>query len=196
LLKFPKHLYLASKSPRRSKLLKKINIDFTIEASNIDENIYNDLLPEKHVKLLSFLKAAAVAKNFKNGIILGADTIVVSKNKILGKPSNAEEAKKMLKMLSGKIHEVYTGFTLIDMPSRYTVTDFEITKVKFRKLEQKEIDEYVNTGLPLDKAGSYGIQDEYGSLFVEGIQGCYYNVVGFPLSKFYKTAKKFIKKIQ
>jgi septum formation protein len=195
LLKFPKHLYLASKSPRRSELLKKINIDFTIKVSNIDENIYDGLLPEKHVKILSFLKAAAIAKNLKNGIVLGADTIVVSKNKILGKPSDAGDAQRMLKMLSGKIHEVYTGFTLIDMPSKYTVTDFEITKVKFRKLEKEEIEEYIETGLPLDKAGSYGIQDEYGSLFIENIQGCYYNVVGFPLSKFYKTAKKFIKKI-
>jgi septum formation protein len=195
LLNFPKHLYLASRSPRRASLLKKLNINFTIKNSKIDENIYQDLDPEKHVKILSFLKAVAITKKVKNGIILGADTIVALDKRILGKPKNAEDAKVILKMLSGKTHKVFTGFTLIDLPSKYTVTDLEITEVKFRKLSNIEIDNYIRTGSPLDKAGAYGIQDEYGSLFVESIKGCYYNVVGFPISKFYTVADKFINKI-
>jgi septum formation protein len=194
LLKFSKKIYLASRSPRRAELLKKIGINFEIKSCDIDENIYKDLAPEKHVKILSFLKAAALSEKIKNGIILGADTIVVLDKRILGKPKDKKEAMKMLQLLSNKIHKVYTGFTLIDMPSQRMISEFEMTKVKFRRVSKKEINEYVESEQPLDKAGAYGIQDNFGSVFVESIEGCYYNVVGFPLSKFYLTAKDFIKK--
>jgi septum formation protein len=194
LLKFPKQLYLASKSPRRAKLLQQIGLNFIIIDIDFVEKIDSQLSPSENVTSLSLMKAKLSSSTIKNGIVLTADTIVVMKNEVLGKPSNDNEARIMLKKLSNTEHKVYTGFTLIDFPTNLSITDFETTIVKFRKLSDDEIEDYIATGSPLDKAGAYGIQDDYGSVFVKGINGCFYNVVGFPLSKFYITAEDFIKK--
>ena len=110
---------------------------------------------------------------------------------IIGKPNSKSEAKSILKQLSGKMHHVYTAFTVADKQKGRIETHYSRTKVYFRELSNIEIDEYVNTGSPMDKAGAYGIQDDFGAVFVDKIEGCYYNVLGFPISKIYKVLKKF-----
>jgi septum formation protein len=110
--------------------------------------------------------------------------------RILGKPADAQEARAMLRLLSGKTHEVYTGFAVVEKPGERVLVDSELTKVHFRPLHEEEIDAYVATGSPLDKAGAYGIQD-LSAIFVDRIEGCFYNVVGFPLAKFYQACREF-----
>ena len=188
----PKKLILASGSPRRKHLLRQLRLECDVILSGIDEDLEPRQDPEKHVRNLSFQKAAAVARSVPEGIIIGADTIVVLHNRILGKPKTADEAITMLTDLSGNVHEVFTGFTLFEKPSGRTVTEVERTRVKFRTLTPSEIESYVATGSPMDKAGAYGIQDDYGAIFVESIDGCFYNVVGFPLTKFYLTLQQFL----
>jgi septum formation protein len=183
---------LASGSPRRRQLLALLNLDFEVRESGVDEEHDLPQQPVDHVRLLAERKALAVAPGVPDGIIIGADTIVVLDRQILGKPSSPGDAAHMLSRLSGKTHDVYTGFTLIDRPSGRSCTEVERTSVKFRILERQEIDAYVASGSPMDKAGAYGIQDDFGAVFVERIDGCFYNVVGFPLTRFYLTLKKFI----
>ncbi len=190
-----KKLVLASKSPRRAALLKQIGLRFTTKGSSVRERRNGVMSPEQIVLNLSRKKAFEVAKKVRSGIIIGVDTVVVLNGKIYGKPQKASEAKAMLKDLSGNEHEVYTGFTLIDRPSNKSVSDFEVTRVKFRELSEEEIEEYVRSGSPLDKAGAYGIQDDYGAVFVERISGSFYNVVGLPVEKFYQRLKEFQKQI-
>lgn len=190
-MKFKKKIILASSSPRRYNLLNQIGIDFEIFPSSVEEIIDPQKSPEENVTYLSELKTLDVSKNFENAFIVGADTIVVLNGKILGKPKDNEDAFYMLKLLSNKEHKVYTGFTILDKPTNKKISDYELTFVKFRELEDDEIWSYINTRSPIDKAGAYGIQDDYGALFVERINGCFYNVVGFPLTKFYLTLKKF-----
>ena len=191
MIKVGKKIILASCSPRRHALLKQIGLPFEIRDSGVEELLPDSFPPHEYVTKLSLLKAETVAQSVDNAIIIAADTIVVIDNKILGKPSDANEAKKMLRFLSGCEHQVYTGFTLIDRPSNKWISDVETTDVKFRILSNPEIDEYVASGSPMDKAGSYGIQDDYGAVFVEKINGCFYNIVGFPLTKFYIRFKEF-----
>ena len=188
-------LILASGSPRRAALLKQIGFDFDIIPSEVHENLDGYKSPVKLVTSLSMRKAKNVAKKIKRGIIVGADTVVVLDGKQLGKPCDEEEAKDMLRQLSNNEHYVYTGFTLLHMPSRRSISNYEVTRVKFRELSKDEIDAYVKSGSCLDKAGAYGIQDDFGAVFVERIDGCYYNVMGFPLTKFYVTLQKFQKSI-
>jgi len=190
------HLVLASASPRRRALLKQIGLRFKVIPSNIKELINKDLSPAVNVKQLAFKKASEVAKRLKEGIVIGADTVVILDGMIINKPKSKAEAKKMLRMLSDRIHTVYTGCSLIDVRSGKHIEFVEKTKVKFRKLEDSEIDLYVRTGAPLDKAGAYGIQDDFGAVFIEKIEGCYYNVVGFPLARFYTIYRKFIKSLE
>jgi len=147
--------------------------------------------PEQHTTILSQRKARAVASSVGDGIIIGADTIVVLDGRILNKPKDALDAARMLQALSDRWHEVYTGFTLVDRPSDFSVSAVERTRVKFRRLAIDEIDAYIQSGSPMDKAGAYGIQDDYGAVFVERIEGCFYNVVGFPLTRFYLTMNEF-----
>ena len=168
---------------------------FDVRASNVDENNIGIQNPKEHVLALSERKAQDIAKCVEEGIVIGADTIVVLEGKILGKPSDHNDAYKMLMALSGRWHEVYTGLTLIDRPSNRIITASERTRVKFRTLEEGEIVEYIQSGAPLDKAGAYGIQDDYGAVFVEKIDGCFYNVVGFPLTKFYLIFLEFQKQL-
>lgn len=170
-------------------------MDFEIMPSNVEEIIDPNKTPEENTIYLSELKVRDVSKNIDNAFIVGADTIVVLDSKIMGKPKNEQDAYSMLKLLSNKEHKVYTGFTILDKPSNKMISDYELTLVKFRELEDEEIWDYIKTKLPIDKAGAYGIQDDFGAIFVEKINGCFYNVVGFPITKFYLTLKKFQEEI-
>ena len=190
-----KKIVLASSSQRRRILLKQIGLTFDVVESNIAEVFDEQKSVQENVQQLAYQKAESVASSIENAIVIGADTVVVLDRKVLGKPKDANDARRMLMNLSGKTHEVYTGFCLLDRPTNKTVSDVEITKVKFRLLGDKEIDDYIKSGSPMDKAGAYGIQDDYGAVFVERIEGCFYNVVGFPLSKFYLTMQKFQKQL-
>jgi septum formation protein len=174
-------LILASASPRRAELLKQVGIPFRQVISKVDEDLQDPADPEQHVRELSRRKAKDVAGRLDSGIVLGADTIVVLDEHILGKPADQGEAVEMLRHLSGRTHRVYTGLTLIDAASRGSVSHVEVTEVTFRALTEQEIAAYVATGEPLDKAGAYGIQGR-GALLVSGIRGCYFNVVGLPLA--------------
>lgn len=181
---------LASKSPRRKELLNKIGINAQVIPSNVDEDAYKTLEADKMVMQLSFVKAADVARSFrKNTLVIGADTCVCLNGKIYGKPESKEDAKSMLKELSGKTHQVYTGYCVIDCSSGKSVSRCAVTDVTFKELTDKEIDDYVATGEPLDKAGAYGIQEK-GAMFVEKIDGDYSNVVGLPLCPLYKLFKE------
>lgn len=126
------------------------------------------------------------------GIIITADTIVVLEKKILGKPINKKDAYHILKTLSGKTHTVYTGYSIYNFMNNKLISEMEKTKVTFRELTEKEIKEYINSGSPMDKAGAYGIQDDFGAVFIKKINGCYYNVVGLPLSKLYHALLRII----
>lgn len=175
---------LASQSPRRKHLLKLLGLKFKSFHPQIEEN-HRGEKPVYYAKKLAEDKAEVANKKFQNKIIIAADTIVVINGKILEKPKSPDDAKRMLRTLSGKTHIVYTAICLINQNNKKKLIDVEKTFVTFRKLTSKEIDEYVESGSCLDKAGSYGIQDDLGAVFVEKINGCYYNVVGLPLQKLY-----------
>ncbi len=185
-----KKIILASGSPRRKALLKQIGLQFEIEKSGYEEEIDMKIEPHQLVKKMSLKKAQSVSKNHKNAIIIAADTLVAFKGRLIGKPEIPENAKEILKKLSGRSHSIITGFTIIDSSSGKTITRSVETKVWFKKLSSKEIDDYVKTGEPLDKAGAYGIQ-ELGGIFIHKIEGDYYNVVGLPLYLLVEELKKF-----
>lgn len=183
---------LASNSPRRRRLLAQLGLHYEVCDPGIDEVVDQLKSPAENVTLLALHKAQAAAHSVPEGIIISADTLVVLDGEILGKPVSPEDAIEMLSKLSGRTHTVFTGFALLDRPSNRSHFDFAATEVTFRKLEQKEILEYVRSGSPLDKAGAYGIQDDRGAIFVERIDGCFYNVVGLPLTKLYLSLKSFL----
>lgn len=175
-------IVLASASPRRKELMELVRLKFEIQPSNIEEILDERLSVPKRIEKLSFQKASDVAgKLNEESIVIGADTVVELDGKILGKPKDKEDAKDMLIMLSGNTHNVITAISVLKSndPSSL-VTAHEITEVKFKKLTEQEIENYVNTGEPLDKAGAYAIQG-IGVLLVEKINGCYTNVVGLPI---------------
>jgi septum formation protein len=187
-------LILASTSPRRKHLLEQIGMTFTVQPSDVDESLIptSGAVPEEFVQRLALLKAQDVAsKTPERSIVLGSDTIVVLDGEILGKPLDADDAKNMLRRLSGNTHTVYTGIALVDSETYTSVTAVQRTDVTFRELSDDEIAGYVATGSPLDKAGSYGIQDDFGAVFVAHIVGCYYTIVGLPLELFYRTLRTF-----
>jgi septum formation protein len=185
-------IYLASKSPRRRKLLKQINLNFKSFTVDMEEKIIPGEKPSISVKRLSKEKLEVARQKINHGIIITADTIVVLNKKVIGKPKDIIEAKRFLKMLSGKVHTVYTGFSIYNSENKMLLTDYEKTSVEFRKLTTKEIDDYIISGSPMDKAGAYGIQDDIGAVFIKKINGCYYNVVGLPLTRVYQTLMKII----
>ena len=185
-------LILASQSPRRKLLLEQIGLRFVVRPSAVQEDLWDHETPEHNAKRIALSKAVVVSRTLKKGIVIGADTIVVLGRSILGQPRTRSEAKTMLRRLSGRMHTVYTAFALIDVQTNRRVERIEKTKVWFRILTSKEIDEYVRSGSPMDKAGAYGIQDDYGAVFVRRVEGCFYNVVGFPLTKFYQTLIEFV----
>ncbi len=186
-----KSLILASRSPRRLQLLKQIGMSPTVMPCDIPEAFDPSRSPEENAASLALQKAQCVAGNVADGVILGADTIVILGGEMLGKPENPLDAVRMLSLLSGKTHTVVTGFALVERPSGRHVTGTESTEVTFRRLPREEIEQYVAGGSPLDKAGAYGIQDDYGAVFVTRIEGCFYNVVGLPLSKFHTALREF-----
>lgn len=191
-----KPIILASGSPRRAHLMSVLGFPFTVRESGVEEIIDEKLAPEEIARGLAFRKASTVASQLSSGIVIGADTIVVLEGKILGKPATEEEAVRMLLALSGKTHTVFTGFALVDAESKKSYIGFERTEVTFRALRRDEIERYVAAGSPMDKAGAYGIQDDYGAVFVERIDGCFYNVVGFPISKFHTALTNFIQELK
>ena len=183
-------IVLASSSPRRKMLLKQLDIPFDVMASDINEDIAHALPPEQLVEHLAFHKAQAVASTLTNTIVIGADTIVVDQHGILGKPRDEHDAFRMLSRLSGQVHQVITGLALISTYSpTKTLVKHEITDVKITTLSEQDIEDYIQTREPLDKAGAYAIQGK-GTIFVEWIQGCYNNVVGLPLFLFTKMLKE------
>lgn len=179
-------LVLASKSPRRSEILKNAGYDFVIRTANADETIPDGIKPEDAVVLLAARKAMAVERA-KEEIVLGADTIVVLDDKILGKPQGREDAFNMLKGLSGRIHSVFTGVCAIS--EKGSITFAEETKVEFYSLSDDEINTYIDTNDCYDKAGAYGIQG-FASKYIKAIKGDYFNVVGLPISSVYKKILK------
>lgn len=183
-------IYLASKSPRRRKLLKQLGIKFKAFSVESPEDFLDGEHPVECVKRIALEKMELAKYKVKRSIIITADTIVVLRHKVIGKPSSKIEAIKILSQLSGKLHTVYTGFCVLNQRTGLMILDYEKTDVKFRKLTNDEIIDYVNGGSPMDKAGAYGIQDDFGAVFVERINGCYYNVVGLPLTKLYKALRK------
>ncbi|MCX7611592.1 MAG: Maf family protein [Ignavibacterium sp.] len=185
-------IYLASKSPRRRKLLKQLNIKFKSFSVNLNEIFIEKQSPLQNVLRICKEKMSLAKNKIDDGVLITCDTIVVINNEILGKPSDKKEAFKMLKKLSGKTHLVYTAYCIYNKLNEIQITNYEKTKVTFRKLTDTEILEYIDTGSPLDKAGAYGIQDDFGAVFVKRIEGCYYNVVGLPLSKFYHDLLKAV----
>lgn len=185
-------IILASRSPRRASLLRQIGLRFVVEESSVEEVMEDHHEPEQVVQDLSLQKARDVARRHDDVVVIGSDTIVVLDGVKLGKPADADEAVAMLTQLSGRTHTVYTGFAFVDSLSKKEYIDFEKTDVTFRTLRDDEIRAYVAGGSPMDKAGAYGIQDDFGAVFIERIDGCYYTVVGFPLSKFYVAMESFL----
>jgi len=184
------NIILASASPRRKMILNLINLKFEIYPSGFNENsIRINKDPKKYCKKLSIEKARTVSKKFSTSYIIGADTIVYCNNEILGKAKNYSEARKHLEFLSNKKHEVYTAVSLINDTKNIQKTFVDKTSVFFNKLNHNDIEYYIKNYKPFDKAGSYAIQD-WSSVFIKKIDGCFYNVVGFPLSKFHKLFGK------
>ncbi len=186
-----KPLVLASKSPRRIALLKQIGLEFVVAPTDLAEEFDLSLSPDENARVLALEKAQDVSKKFDDAIIIAADTIVVLDRILFGKPVDEEDARRMLRLLSGKTHIVVTGIALVDCSSSQHLVASEETLVTFRELPEEEIREYVAGGSPMDKAGAYGIQDDYGAVFVSRIEGCFYNVVGFPLSRFHTELGRF-----
>ena len=179
-------LILASGSPRRQELIRLLGLPVEVVPSNVDEDTPEDWTPRQIVEGLSLRKALFVKERLAGqtsaeSIVVGSDTIVVLDNQIMGKPRDAEDAFRMLELLSGRTHEVYTGVTCVRVSDGDAVTSHRVTRVRMRTLTAEQISRYVATGEPHDKAGAYGIQ-EIGSLLVESIDGCYFNVVGLPVS--------------
>lgn len=178
-------LILASASPRREELLRLIGLPFRVIPSVFDESALPVWPPDRHVLDSATAKAEQIALQFNDCVVIGADTIVVVDEKVLGKPLDEEDARRMLRLLSGRTHYVYTGVCVVRRSEGQTVgivRDYVRTEVCFRELSEATIDAYVATGEPLDKAGAYGIQ-ERASVLIEGIGGDYFNVVGLPVQK-------------
>ena len=183
-----KDIILASQSPRRAFLLKQIGIKFRQISSNINE-VENEMSPENFVAHYSMKKAETVFKTNQNSFVIGVDTIVLFDNTILGKPKDHNQARKFLQILSGNHHIVLSGISICT--SGYKISEVEKTKVYFNQIQDEDIEEYINTNEPMDKAGAYGIQG-FGSQFIKKIYGCYFNVMGFPIPLFYDMVKKLL----
>jgi len=183
---------LASKSPRRKELLSKININFDVIDSKIDESLISTNMEASHYcMLLAKLKASNVSQYYSECTVIGADTIVVLNDRILNKPKNFNEAKDMLLSLSNKTHQVITGVAIRNQALNINRKFHETTDVTFYKLDNETLNYYISKYEPYDKSGSYGIQD-YASVFVKKINGSYDNVIGFPLSRFFNIIKEYI----
>ncbi len=183
---------LASRSPRRAEILKAVGWPFEMVAANIDESRFASEAAVPYVRRLARTKAETVAKILPAGLVLGADTVVLVDEEILGQPGDADDARRMLKLLSGRWHEVLTAVALVRAGAGQVVADHEKTRVRFAELTGAEIDRYVTTGEPMDKAGAYAVQG-VAALFIEEIQGDYFNIVGLPIRLVYKLIRKIQK---
>jgi len=186
---FKESLFLASTSPRRAELLRAVGWPFEIVAGGVDESRFQNEDAETYVKRLARGKAAAAAQKLSSGLVLGADTIVVIDGEILGQPQDDGDSRRMLQLLNGKWHDVLTGVALLRVDSQECVVDRELTRVRFARLTDKEIEWYVETGEPRGKAGAYGIQG-HAALFIEEIAGDYFNIVGLPLRLVYELSQR------
>ena len=185
-----KEVILASASLRRKELLKKIGLRFKVEPSNYQEGMLSGLEPHELARKISLEKAKIVARKHENAIVIAADTFIVFGDQMLGKPHTEKEARKMLETISGKPHSGITGFSIIDSRISKTLSKSVETKIYLRKLTPAEIEAYVKSKEPLDKAGAYAIQG-LGAVFVEKIEGDYFNVIGLPLSALTEALKEF-----
>ena len=186
-------LILASGSPRRAEILGFVGWAFEKNVADVDETEFLSEKPEDYVQRLAKTKAETVAANYDDALVLGADTIVVIDNQIIGKPKDFDDARRMLRLLSGNWHEVFTGVALVKVSSNESETkvDLQKTRVKFAELSDAEIELLIEKGEPLDKAGAYAVQAQ-AALFIEEIRGDYWNVVGLPVNLVYKMAKDFL----
>lgn len=182
-------IYLASTSPRRRDLLSRLNLPFEIISSDYEEDMTISLPPERLVRLLARGKARAAAIGLSSGVIIAADTFVVLDDKFLGKPKSVLEAKKMLKMISGKIVRIVTGLALMDLDKKKEISDVDVAEVKIKKLSTSEINNYVKTKEPMDKAGAFAVQG-IGAVLIEWSRGDYNGIVGLPLFRLAKNLKK------
>jgi len=188
-----RRIILASASPRRVELLALVCPGFDVIPSTFDESgLAEDLSPTDHVAASAAGKARGVAASVKDGLVIGADTVVVIDEHMLGKPVDEEDAARMLRLLSGRVHQVYTGIHVVDvsLDERRERSGIECTDVRVRKLTERMIERYVATGEPLDKAGAYAIQGR-GSVLIEGISGCFFNVVGLPIYRLSLILEEF-----
>jgi len=185
-------IILASNSPRRKQLLEKSDLSFKVIPSNVYEDFDIKLPAKAFVEYYAEQKALNIANIYRDHYVIGADTIVVLDKLILGKPKDRDDSYNMLKSLSGKTHMVYTGVSILHKNYGISKTFHEITEVTFNTLCNRDILYYIDTYNPFDKAGSYGIQDWF-SVCIKKINGCFYNVMGLPLSSFYKHFNKLIK---
>ena len=183
-------LILASGSPRRAAILRNAGLEFDVRVAGVDESRLGQETPEEYVRRLAEAKALAVAalerEAGERAVVIGADTTVVAGGAMLEKPVDADDARRMLRLLSGRSHEVLTGVALVRVPDRERISFVESTRVIFASLTDEQIDSYIATGEPFDKAGAYGIQ-AIGGKFIPGIEGCYFNVMGLPLSRVWKA---------
>lgn len=184
-----KKIILASISPRRKELFEKLRLPFTIEASDYEEDMALKMSPINLAKTLSCGKAMAVAKKHQNGIVIGADTFVVLNNHLLGKPKSKIEARKMLEKLSGKRVDILTGLTIIDIASKKKVSVTDVIKVYIKKLSKREINNYIASGEPMDKAGAFAIQG-LGAVIIKKVEGDFMCAMGLPLFTLAKELKK------
>lgn len=185
-----KELILASTSPRRKEILSLLGIPFTVIPSNYEEDMTLPLSPEKLVQHLALGKAQAVADPLSDAIVIGSDTFVSCNGKILGKPHTPEKAKAMLRMLSGKKHTLYTGLAIIDTEAKKTITDFTTTDIYFADMTDEDINDYVATKEPLDRAGAYALQEK-GALYITRLDGDYFSAIGLPL----RLVAKYLKEL-
>ena len=179
-------LILASASPRRAEILRNAGFTFEAQPAHVDETPLQDETAEAYVQRVASAKARAVAKSLDaskgRAVVIGADTAVVADGHILGKPADADHARRMLRLLSGREHDVLTGLSFVTLPAGAETLHVESTRVSFLPLSDEDIEDYVRTGEPFDKAGAYGIQG-LGGRFISRIEGCYFNVMGLPISR-------------
>jgi len=185
-------LILASASPRRARILRDAGFEFEVCPAHVDETRFHGERPEDYVRRLADAKARVAAEEAgkKNipAIVIGADTAVVAAGELLGKPTSADDARKILRLLSGRTHEVLTGVSVLRVPEGSAALHVETTRVTFLELSEKDIDDYIATGEPLDKAGAYAIQG-IASRYISKIEGDYFNVVGLPMARVWKMLR-------
>jgi septum formation protein len=183
-------LVLASASPRRRRLLERLGLDFTVQPSDVSETLPPDVAPHEQVAALAARKAQDVAPARPDALTLAADTLVAAGDDVLGKPADAEKARAMLRRLADTSHEVHTGLALAHPATDRLTRLTETTRVHFGAWDAALAEDYVGGGAPLDKAGAYGLQDPQAALFVKGIEGDYYNVVGLPLYRLRRALRQ------